>query len=60
MAGYCKDCMYWRKSTLEPGNERIGVCQIDGKEKDDYRPGCMLFQKGTFTKPVKLNPVSLK
>ena len=26
MAGYCKDCNYWRKSTFEPNNAQIGVC----------------------------------
>ena len=49
MAGYCKDCNYWRKSTVEPMNAQIGVCGIDGKEKEDMRHGCMLFEKKKVT-----------
>ena len=49
MAGYCKDCNYWRKSTFEPNNAQIGVCGIDGKEKEDMRHGCMLFEKKKVT-----------
>lgn len=46
---FCKDCVYWRKSTPNSKEERVGVCQLDGKEKDDIRYACVIY---TPPKPV--------
>ena len=42
---FCKDCEQWRKSTLDPKSEQVGVCQIDGKDKDDIRYACVFFSQ---------------
>ena len=42
---FCKECAQWKPTTYDPKNEQIGVCQIDGKEKDDIRYGCVFFEK---------------
>ena len=47
--GFCKDCAQWRPTTYDPANRQIGVCQIDGKEKDDIRHSCVFFEKKRVT-----------
>lgn len=57
---FCKDCAYWRTSTLEPANSKIGVCQIDGKAKDDLRYGCMFLKAKKEMQPLKVDPKMLE
>ena len=57
---FCKDCAYWRTSTLEPANTKIGVCQIDGQMKDDMRYACMFVKQKKDLKPLNLDPKKLE
>lgn len=42
---FCKECSQWRQTTYDPRNEQVGICQIDGKEKDDIRYACVFFSQ---------------
>ena len=46
---FCKECSHWKPTTYDPKNEHIGVCQLDGKEKDDIRYGCVFYDRKRTT-----------